>query len=577
MLSLFCALFLFSPLSASALSKTWTENLGTDWAYHMFTYGWMRGLLKPTVNITYDVQVINADVGTVVPPNASIPVGTNLTLKFTPHTSEHIYWFGTGAGHDSPYGDWVVGATPPPETQACEDKDYVGDVPSDDPEYDAVEPYKVYIPFNVNPPVKTITDLDGLSCGELSTAGELNCTVTSPGNFTPVFNFSDTYGTFYYQYLGWSGSTKETKMGYYCHIQDADEGMRVDISIGDKYGSWSWGYRDSVGTNRVKVPTVKIPYPLTATETSSDKPMTPTVKTDAACLDYSFTLTSISPRGEDLRYGIDWNNNGTVDEWVPALGYVPSGTSQVVTRTWNTPGQKTFKVISEDAQGLASGAATVSVTVPEDDPCEPLGVQLNAAPSTINKDDTTTLEWSTTGDPDSCTASASPAHDVWNGSVSASGGLKGVKLSKTTWFTVTCEKGGKTVTDNAQVTVECTSDLVCIGGNTLHDNNDCVADIACSCSLTGVSCDGSGGASISVYPPRVKRGNTTQIHWITERAGICSIASVPADGKTYTVSGDQDKTVESGPINYETTYTLACTSADEAKATVKVLPSFDEI
>jgi len=59
---------------------------------------------------------------------------------------------------------------------------------------------------------------------------------------------------------------------------------------------------------------------------------------------HSISMTATDPDATDqVRYLIDWDNNGTVDQTVPASGYVNSGTAQSASRTWSTSGSKTVK------------------------------------------------------------------------------------------------------------------------------------------------------------------------------------------------------------------------------------------
>ena len=67
---------------------------------------------------------------------------------------------------------------------------------------------------------------------------------------------------------------------------------------------------------------------------------------------YVFSAVSSDPNGDMVRYGFDWNNDGTVDEWSPSIGYVSSGMPQAVSHTWGSPGTLTFGVITEDASPI---------------------------------------------------------------------------------------------------------------------------------------------------------------------------------------------------------------------------------
>jgi hypothetical protein len=67
------------------------------------------------------------------------------------------------------------------------------------------------------------------------------------------------------------------------------------------------------------------------------------------CVDTPITISVIGhdDDGYTMRYGIDWNNDGVYDEWLPSSGYVPSDTQLDFTHTW-TASDLTFN------NGLAS-------------------------------------------------------------------------------------------------------------------------------------------------------------------------------------------------------------------------------
>ncbi len=67
---------------------------------------------------------------------------------------------------------------------------------------------------------------------------------------------------------------------------------------------------------------------------------------------YNFTLKSIDPENDQVRYGVDWNLDGVADEWIPALpGYTSSGARVSTIRSWTTTGTKSFQVLAQDISG----------------------------------------------------------------------------------------------------------------------------------------------------------------------------------------------------------------------------------
>lgn len=91
----------------------------------------------------------------------------------------------------------------------------------------------------------------------------------------------------------------------------------------------------------------------------------------------NYTFTSTDPAGSTIRYGVDWKKadgtpyistdtmDGTADVWLPASGYVSSGTSQNTNLVWTTAGNKKFQVLAQNFQGVNSSwssAYAVSIT-----------------------------------------------------------------------------------------------------------------------------------------------------------------------------------------------------------------------
>jgi len=52
-------------------------------------------------------------------------------------------------------------------------------------------------------------------------------------------------------------------------------------------------------------------------------------------------MSTTDPQSDNIRYGIDWNADGSVDEWIPETGYVPTGTQETASRTYALAGAKT--------------------------------------------------------------------------------------------------------------------------------------------------------------------------------------------------------------------------------------------
>jgi len=86
---------------------------------------------------------------------------------------------------------------------------------------------------------------------------------------------------------------------------------------------------------------------------------------------YSFSTSATDPDGDQVKYGWDWNGDGTVDEW---SGLVNSGTTDTRSHSWSAAGTYNVKVKSEDshgAQSIWSPAKSVAISAPNSPPATP--------------------------------------------------------------------------------------------------------------------------------------------------------------------------------------------------------------
>ncbi len=90
--------------------------------------------------------------------------------------------------------------------------------------------------------------------------------------------------------------------------------------------------------------------------------------------DQLFTFVVTDPEGDHIHYGIDCDNNGVVDSWIPSpTGFISSGSSRTAYCSWDTAGPHSLRVFVEDTEGnLNSAVYPVIVTlaaIPEDGVC----------------------------------------------------------------------------------------------------------------------------------------------------------------------------------------------------------------
>ncbi len=77
-----------------------------------------------------------------------------------------------------------------------------------------------------------------------------------------------------------------------------------------------------------------------------------------------FTFTATDPDSDTIRYGVDWDMDGTADVWLPGLvTYVPSGTPQSASNSWPVAGDYKFQALTQDFPGLNSGWTMYDITV----------------------------------------------------------------------------------------------------------------------------------------------------------------------------------------------------------------------
>ena len=109
------------------------------------------------------------------------------------------------------------------------------------------------------------------------------------------------------------------------------------------------------------------PASATVSVSANQSPVAPTISGPASGIvnsNYNYSFVSTDPESQQIRYGIDWNMDGSADEWLPAgVTYVNSGTSQNVNHSWTSSGTKTFQALAQDTPGQNSSWRSYSVTI----------------------------------------------------------------------------------------------------------------------------------------------------------------------------------------------------------------------
>lgn len=452
------------PVPVLGNSSTWSTTITTDLGLYLTRstqYGQRDRVIirRPYVSITYRARIVNADTGEIIPPSGSVLEGTSLRLEFEPHYSQDVYWTTTGFGWDTPYGDWSANAAAPPIS--CQEKDFVGT-------QHTVEwgpyPYDLYVALMADPPKKTLSGTSGLACASPGANGNVSCTASKAGQVNPVFSFKATTGKFY-------GRVDMSSFGGSSCL-----GTNYPFGAGEK--AWEDPYYSISGPitpellyqfndyfiepYTLSVQQVDIPYPITIVDAEGDPPTKPTVSAGGACVvgsPHVLTLTATDPDNDDVKYGVDWDANGTVDQFAPSSGYVSSGTAQTVSRTYATGGSKRVKVIALDENGLTSNWTTFTFSCTDpgkqsegqgsglgdgngdgggggDSGATP-NLTIRAVPSLVRSGETTSLHWSASN-VTACTVSGSNG-DSFTGTISAEpAGNESASIEAQTTYTLSC-------------------------------------------------------------------------------------------------------------------------------------------
>lgn len=399
--------------------------------------GWIH-LRNANATIQYNTRAVKVSSGEVLSPGARVSVGESIRFEFMPHVYTDISWFGTGGPNDSPYGDWKEGAQPPPIE--CLQKDYIGET------FDGVGPQKQFVALSVEPPHKSLVMPSAMTCNAPDADGTRVCSFAQEGDYTPEFNFASTFGKFYLRL-----TSPRFMTGCAGNNAPMGTGSSASAVISNPY--------------TLPVDAQAIAFPLTVISSSpansdTHTPTTPSLTAGACTVGspHTISMTTTDPDNNQLRYGIDWDADGFIDQFVPPSGYVTSGTAETASRTYSMAGPKTVKVLAQDMNGLTSSWASVSFNCASassgDDsagvsgmsgtggatggPSQPpaIDISLRVIPSLVKRGETTRVHWST-ANLVSCTVTATNG-DTWNGLLSTVGGEVSQPITKLVIYTLTC-------------------------------------------------------------------------------------------------------------------------------------------
>jgi len=77
-------------------------------------------------------------------------------------------------------------------------------------------------------------------------------------------------------------------------------------------------------------------------------------------MSYNYSTSTTDPDGDDVKYGWDFDGDGTVDKWT---GYSYSGATNSTSHNWSSAGTYNIKVKAEDSKGAQSDFSTVKTVI----------------------------------------------------------------------------------------------------------------------------------------------------------------------------------------------------------------------
>ncbi len=516
--------------------------------FEAFDWPGQSNSLARNIKIKYSANITDATTGEEIQNGATVPVGTQLRLSFGEHTGGDITW--TGAKHWRPllsylrmrygwsqWGWWIWNERafwqlyPKGNTgvwvdegqlphAACRDEDFVFTRSVWRFNRNILGNILNYITMSVEKPERTIDGLDGLGC--TMDGDDYLCTLSEEGLETFNFTFAPTDLSAYHSYKkpryawasywwGWQGFN--TCLGVDNPMYKRNSEYSVSTNCTENGRCWSdakrnyYKYRFSYvgGSNspntphyftpfEVVVPEQVISYSISV-ENQNSAPAVPTITGDENVLvdsEATFSITSTDPNTDTLRYGIDWDTDTNVDEWLPASGYTISGNSESTSKSWNETGEVTFKVLAEDANGARSEWGEFSINVLD----EPT-LNFSAGEYLVAKNDSALLSWSTEH-VSSCTASGN-----WSGTKAAAGSERTETLTEfQNEYTLSCSNALASTSRTLSIYTYACGDSVCT------TNVETCATCSADCGTCGdaQSTEWDVFLDLTEDPPQVRYG-----------------------------------------------------------------------
>lgn len=187
-----------------------------------------------------------------------------------------------------------------------------------------------------------------------------NETITTTGSATSLYCNNSPTNTWLTAQIG---NTNPSKTIISSSIQGGTTiGNSVTFTAPSIAGSYNMNFAAG-GTESNVANNHAIPFTVSTLNTSASPSITGPLSLNLGSNGmYNFTATD--PEGDQVRYGVDWDMNNVVDEWLPTSStYVNSGEAQSASHNWITQGMQTFQALTRDFLGKDSLWTGYNVTV----------------------------------------------------------------------------------------------------------------------------------------------------------------------------------------------------------------------
>jgi len=220
----------------------------------------------------------------------------------------------------------------------------------------------IYTSLVVTQPLSEIGRTEGLSCERVSDT-VTECTVVDTGTISSSFVWSESAGRFYYSHA-YQHSLEHGDVNDVSYVGIPDRarvncfGNTVPLHSSSQYVAES----DVIDPSllEVAIPGMELAFTFEATEGGvADIPSVsgPVNGNSSDMQTFQFSSEEEGP----VRFGIDWNNDGEVDQLIPENGYEEG--SQTLSREWDAAGIYTFGVFVKTEKGQRSDFSGHSIEI----------------------------------------------------------------------------------------------------------------------------------------------------------------------------------------------------------------------